>query len=85
MIDDIKELVKKGNAVIGTKETLRLLKEGKIKRVFVTSNCPDDVKQSIGYYSELSGATVEQLPIPNDELGVICRKQFNISVLAERQ
>lgn len=85
MIDDIKELVKTDNAIIGTKETLRLLKEGKVKRVFVTSNCPDDVKQSIAYYAELSGAAVEQIPIPNDELGVICRKQFSISVLAERQ
>ncbi len=85
MIDEIKELVKMKRAAIGTKETLRLLKEGKVKRVFVTSNCPKDIRESVQHYADLCGASVEELPIPNDELGVVCRKQFSISVLAERR
>lgn len=85
MINEIKELVKTNKVAIGTKETLRLLKEGNVKRVFVTSNCPADVRESIQHYADLCGAAVEELPIPNDELGMICRKQFSISVLAERR
>ncbi len=85
MINEIKELIKTGKAVIGTKETLRLLKEGKVKRVFVATNCPEDVRESVERYAGFSDASVEELPVPNDELGIMCRKQFSISVLAERR
>jgi len=80
-IEEIKQIVKEEKAVIGTKEVIKNLKLGKIKKVFVTSNCPDKVKEDIKYYSKLSGAEVVQLEQPNDELGTICKKPFSISIL----
>lgn len=82
VIEEIKKIAKAGKAVFGSEETLKALKLGKVGKVFVTSNCPEDVKADIAYYAELSGAEVANLAIPNDELGTICRKPFVISVLS---
>ncbi len=80
VIDEIKEIMKTDKAVLGTNETVKALRTGKIAKVFLTSNCPAEVKKDVEYYAGLSSAEVVELPIPNDELGVVCRKPFLISV-----
>ena len=79
--DDIKKIMKEGKAIIGTEKTVKALKQGKTSEVFISSNCPADVKETIESYSRIGGVKVSQLEIPNDELGVICRKSFAISVM----
>jgi large subunit ribosomal protein L30e len=82
-IAEIKKALKtKGKAVIGTARTIKKLKLGKVEKVYLTSNCPDEVKEDIKYYAKLSGAKVVQLKQPNDELGIVCKKPFAISVLS---
>ncbi len=78
---EIKKIVQAGNITIGTERTLNGLKLGKIKRVLMSSNCPERVEKGILYYSALSSAEAVKLKYPNDELGVICKKPFSISVL----
>ncbi|MBI4150240.1 ribosomal L7Ae/L30e/S12e/Gadd45 family protein [Candidatus Woesearchaeota archaeon] len=82
VIEEIKKIAKTGKLYFGREETIKNLKLGKVSKVYVTTNCPEGVKADIAYYAELSGATVVQLAIPNDELGTICRKPFVISVLS---
>ena len=79
---EIKKMIKSGNVVIGTERTIKSLKLGKVQKVLVSSNCPNSVENNINYYSGLSGAEVHKLEYPNDELSVICKKPFSISVLA---
>jgi len=81
-IDDIKKGVKERKIIIGTSRTIKALKLGKISKVFLTSNCPSDVKEDIEYYSKLSKVKVVKLRQPNVELGTICKKPFPISVLS---
>lgn len=81
VISEIKKGVKDKKALIGTARTIKGLKLGKLQKVFLTSNCPASVKSSIEHYSKLSNCKIEHLDIPNDELGVICKKQFSISVI----
>ncbi len=80
-INEIKKGIKENRAVIGTELTLKSLKLGKLKKVYMTSNCPAKVKGDIEHYSRLAKTETESLDIPNDELGVICKKQFSISVM----
>ncbi len=80
-IDDVRKILKEGKAVIGTNEVIKGLKLGKISKVFITSNCPEKVKKDINYYSSLSKVEVVQLKQPNDELGVVCKKPYSVSVL----
>ena len=79
---EIKKMLKAGNFVIGTDKTVKCLKIGKVQKVLVSSNCPERVGKKISYYSSMSGAELHKLEYPNDELGIICKKPFSISVLA---
>ena len=79
---EIRKLIKAGNLIIGTKRSVKSLKLGRVQKILVSSNCPAEVEKSINYYASLSGAEVHKLDFPNDELSVICKKPFSISVLA---
>ena len=79
---EIKKLLKAKSLVIGTENTLKNLKLGRIDRVILSSNCPDKVAEDLGYYAGLSKAETVRVPYPNEELGVICKKPFSISVLS---
>lgn len=84
-MEDIKKLVKEKKVFIGTDQTLKNLKLGKVSKVLLASNCPQDVVESVERYAKMSGAAVERLSIPNDELGIICRKHFFISVMSVKK
>ena len=79
---EIKKMMKAGNIVIGTERTIKNLKLGRVQKVLISSNCPNNVEKNIDYYAGLSGAEIHKLDYPNDELSVICKKPFSISVLA---
>ncbi|MBI2124690.1 ribosomal L7Ae/L30e/S12e/Gadd45 family protein [Candidatus Pacearchaeota archaeon] len=79
---EIKKMLKAGNVILGTERTVKNLRLGKIEKVMISANCPAQVEKNIGYYAGLAGAELHKLIYPNDELGVICKKPFSISVLA---
>ena len=79
---EIKKIVKSGNILLGTQRTVKGLRLGKVEKVLVSSNCPARVEKDLNYYAGLSGAEMHKLEYPNDELGIICKKPFSISVLA---
>ena len=79
---EIKKMLKAGNVIIGTEKSMKSLKLGKVDKILVSSNCPANVEKRINYYADLGKAEVHKLDYPNDELSVICRKPFSISVLA---
>ncbi|MBW3003821.1 50S ribosomal protein L30e [Candidatus Woesearchaeota archaeon] len=81
-IEDVKNALKAGKAVLGTERTIKQLKLGKLSKVFVTSNCPEDIKSDIQHYAKLANIEVVQLKQPNDELGTLCKKPFAISVIS---
>ena len=79
---EIKKLLKAGNVIIGTEKSVKSLKLGRVQKILLSSNCPAGVEKSINYYAGLNDAEIHKLEFPNDELGVICKKPFSISVLA---
>jgi large subunit ribosomal protein L30e len=81
-VADLKKVLKGENVIIGTERTLKEMKRSAIEKVFVTSNCPASVEQDIDYYARLTNVEKVKLPIPNEELGVICKKPFSISVVS---
>ena len=79
---DIRKLIKSKNLVIGTERTIKNLRLGKVDKIIVSSNCPEKVFENVKYYADLSKAEAIKVPYPNEELGVICKKPFSISVLS---
>ncbi|MCX8147614.1 MAG: ribosomal L7Ae/L30e/S12e/Gadd45 family protein [Candidatus Woesearchaeota archaeon] len=84
-MDDIKKLVKEKKVYIGTRQTLKGLKTGKVSKVFLASNCPISTRETVMRYAKMSNVPVEVLKIPNDELGIICMKRYFISVMSVKK
>ena len=79
---DIKKLLKEKNVVIGTERTIKNLKLGKVEKLIISSNCAEKTAEDISYYAGLSKAETIKVNYSNEELGVICKKPFSISVLS---
>lgn len=77
---EIRKNLEKKKIIIGTDRTIKNLKLGKIEKVYITKNCPEEKKKSINYYSKLGKVKVVNLKHTNEELGVICKKPFSISI-----
>ncbi|MBI4452186.1 ribosomal L7Ae/L30e/S12e/Gadd45 family protein [Candidatus Woesearchaeota archaeon] len=79
---EIKKMLKAGNLILGTERSIRSLKLGKADKILLSANCPKRVEKDVSHYAGLAGVEFQKLEYPNDELGVICKKPFSISVLA---
>ena len=77
----IKKAIEDGKAVIGTDKTMSGVRNGTIGKVFVSSNCPEDVVESFNEYQDISGIELTQIDYPNEEFAVLCKKPFSISVI----
>ena len=80
----IKELKKilTANPILGTKETIKRIKQGKINKVFLASNCREDIKKQIHYYAKIGKIEVYEMKETSAELGTVCKKPYAISVLS---
>jgi len=82
--ENIKELKTKlleGKVVLGTERVLKELKTKELEKIFLTSNCLQKIVDDIKYYAKLAGITVVELEQTNEEIGVICKKNFFVSVV----
>lgn len=75
------DALKSEKIIFGEDRILKLLKLGKIKVVFLSNNIKKDVEDEIEHLAKLSKVEVVKLTIPNNEVGVICKKPFFISIL----
>ena len=78
---EIKKVLKTDKIIIGTKMVMKSLNQGKLDKIFISANCANDVEEDLSNHAKLSKLKVVKLALPNDELGVFCKKQFSISVL----
>jgi large subunit ribosomal protein L30e len=76
---NLADALKKGKVIVGTDSTLKALKNSKAKEVFLSKNCPEDLKKQIKRYCEISGAKLNELDQTNEELGSACKKPFSIN------
>lgn len=80
-LSELRKALKDEKIIFGTKSTLKKIRDGKVKKVFLASNCPKNTEENIKHYAKLAKADVVKLKIPNDELGVTCKKQYLVSIL----
>ena len=80
-IEEIKKNLKNSRIILGTDRTIKKMKSGEISKVFLSSNCSAKVKADFDYYGKISGCPVEVLDVPNEELGLVCKKPFSVSVV----
>ena len=79
--EEIRKNLTTKKLVIGTDETLKNIRKGLIIRVYVASNCSEEAMKDLNKYSKMSGFEIFDTKLPNDELGAVCKKPFNIALL----
>jgi large subunit ribosomal protein L30e len=74
-------VMKSGKAILGYKSTIKSLKKGQLKAIFVASNTPSVVKAEINYYAHIAGVNVHPYTGSNIDLGAACGKYHRVSLL----
>jgi large subunit ribosomal protein L30e len=80
-LEELKKKLLDGKAVVGIDRVLKELKRGNLKKIFLAMNSREDLRKDVLYYSGLQKVVVEELETSNEELGVICKKNFFVSVV----
>ena len=80
-VTEINEKFKENKIILGSERVIKNLKQGKLAKIFVSSNCKDDVKQDLINYSSIADVELIELKQSGDELSVICKKPFVVSTL----
>jgi ribosomal protein L30E len=78
---ELKAKLLESKVIIGTERVVKTLKTGKLEKVFLASNCPENVKTDIKKLAGIRKIAIEKLKLNNEELGVFCKKNFFVSVL----
>ena len=80
-LEDLKKALKEKTITFGTDKTLKMLRNGTVKKVFLSSNCTKEIEDTINNYAKLNKVEIIKLKQQSDEIGLTCKKPFSISVL----
>ncbi|KAB0370503.1 hypothetical protein FD755_018465 [Muntiacus reevesi] len=75
-------VMKSGKYVLGYKQTLKMIRQGKAKLVILANNCPALRKSEIEYYAMLAKTGVHHYSGNNIELDTACGKYYRVCTLA---
>ncbi len=74
----LRKAMKTGKVYLGSKRTIKALKNGEAKLVVIAKNCPEEVRLRIQEFE----VPVVEFEGTNMELGAVCGKPFSVAALA---
>ncbi len=77
----LKDAIKAGKIVIGTKSVTKAMKKGGLVAVFTPSNCPAGTMKEAEYYTGMSKTEMHKFSGNSADLGQACGKPFKIAIL----
>jgi ribosomal protein L30E len=80
--DKLLKAAKESKLIVGFNETLKAVKLGNAKEVFMTKSCSEAMKRQLKEAADLSKVSVSELPITSEALSAQLKKPFNITVAA---
>ncbi len=80
--DEFRQALKTEKIVVGANQTLRNLRVGKVKKIFLASNCPPELKNDLLAYCNITKVPLVDLPQPSDEVALLCKKKFQVTVVS---
>ncbi|XP_045751317.1 large ribosomal subunit protein eL30-like [Mirounga angustirostris] len=75
-------VMKSGKYVLGYKQTLKMIRHGKVELVILVNNCPALRTSEIEYYAMWAKTGVHHYSGNNIELGTACGKYYRVRTLA---
>ncbi|MBD3163615.1 hypothetical protein GF323_00265 [Candidatus Woesearchaeota archaeon] len=79
---EIKKYHRQGKLALGAKLALKKLRANKAEKVWLSSSASEEAKKEIGRYCRIGNVPLAALSIPGDELGLLCKKQYPVSVVS---
>nr|XP_044989097.1 60S ribosomal protein L30-like [Jaculus jaculus] len=73
-------IMKSGKYLLGYKQMLKTIRQGKVKLVVLANNCPELRKSEIEYYAMLAKTGVHH-DSGNNELGTACGEYYRVCTL----
>ena len=81
VVSEFKKFFETKKLIIGTDETLKSLRSGRLVKVFIASNCDVSLKSDLLQLCKIGNVELVDLKMSSDEVGVICKKPFSVSVV----
>ena len=78
----LRTAVQTGNVLMGTKETLKSVEEGKARLVVLANNVPGEWTTRIEQRAQARGVPLYRFQGSNGELGPACGKPFSVAALS---
>ena len=67
--------------IVGSKQNFKLMKLGKIKELFYTSDCSNELKEKFHNYSKFSETPISNLGKDGEEISLLLGKSIPISIV----
>ncbi len=80
----ISNTVKTGRVFFGANSAIETAKTGRAKLIIIATNCPQNIREDLEYYSSLSNTPIVSFNGSSRDLGAACGKTFIISTLTIR-
>ena len=78
---EMRKLLVDKKLVIGKDLTIKRLRAKKLVKIMLAVNCAESTKESMERYCKLGSVPCVNVRYLSDELGVMCKKPFSISVI----
>ncbi|MBT3408516.1 50S ribosomal protein L30 [Candidatus Woesearchaeota archaeon] len=79
---ELKKSVESNKLNIGSKTTKKLIQNSLIEKVYMSKNIDLNIKSDIEHFCKIGNINFENLDIDSSELGILCKKNFNITVIS---
>ncbi len=80
-IEDLKKIAEKQKVIFGSTEIIKKIKQGKIQKVFLASNIPQEVENDIQHNATIAKTEIEKVSLPNYEFGLLFKRVHPILAL----
>jgi ribosomal protein L30E len=80
-IDEVRKLLAAKTLLIGERTVTKNLLQGTLRKVFLAKNCKADIRREVERAKTVSGVAVAVLDMTNEELGVVCKRPYAVSLL----
>ena len=79
-VKELKSKIQTGKVIFGTERVLKALRNKQLSKIFLASNCPQKSSEDLSYYAGLLKVPLVRLDLDNEELGIVCKKNFFVAV-----
>ena len=81
-VEHIREALSKNSLIIGSKETIKYLKNKKVNVVMISKNCPENVKMGLENLAKLYNVKLESFEGTSKQFGTFLGKPFPVATVS---